>query len=208
MLKRTPALPAINFCLGVFFLALCLPVADASASSRQEIEEIFSVNARNQLVLDIEAAIAKAQAEEGVIPKPAAREIQKKAHTDYAPEADIDAEYDRVRHRMVALLNVWKRNLEADAADYVHYGVTTVDVYDTVKILQIDRTIDLLAADMRALELALIDLAIEQKDTPMIGRTLGQHALPISFGKKVSVWAAANRRNIERLIACEFMDLG
>ena len=199
MLKPIRALPVAKLGFSAVLLALCLPIAGADASLRQEIEALFTVDARNQLVLDIEAAIAKAQAEEGVIPKSAAREIENKAHTDYAPAAEIDKENDKVRHRMVALLNVWKRNLDTDAADFVHFGVTTVDIYDTVMMLQIDRTIDLLVADMRDLELALIDLSIEHKDTPMIGRTLGQHALPISFGKKVSVWAAANRRNIERL---------
>ncbi|MEM8936590.1 MAG: lyase family protein [Pseudomonadota bacterium] len=174
-------------------------LTEARASSKAEIDALFSVDSRNQFALEVEAAIATAQADRGVIPKAAAREIASKASIEFAPQPDITEEYGRVRHRMVALLNVWKRSLNEEARDYVHYGVTTVDVYDTVKILQLKRTIEFLVADMRAIEIQLMDLAEAHKETPMVGRTLGQHALPITFGKKVAVWASVNRRNIERL---------
>lgn len=199
MLELNKANPSMILMAALSVWSIGFSVSGADASSAQEIEALFSPGARNQLVLDIEAAIANAQAEEGVIPGSAAREITEKAHIQYASEADIAEEYEKVRHRMVALLNVWKRSLDGDAGDYVHYGVTTVDIYDTVKILQLNETIELLVNDMRALEADLIALALQHKQTPMIGRTLGQHALPITFGKKVSVWAAMNRRNIDRL---------
>ena len=174
-------------------------IGAAAQSPPQSVEDLFSPGHRNQLVLNIEGAIAAAQAAEGVIPEPAAREIQDKAHIRYTPEDEIAREYSKVRHRMVAILNVWKRSMSKAAADHVHYGVTTVDVYDTVRILQIRESIQLLIRDMSAIEEQLIAMAEAHRDTPMIGRTLGQHALPITFGKKVAVWAAVNRRNIERL---------
>lgn len=181
-------------------VAVCLSSVGALAQTPvQSVEELFTPEHRNQLVLEIESAIASAQAAEGVIPKSAAREIQEKADIRYVPLDEVSAEYDLVRHRMVALLNVWKRSLSKDAADHVHYGVTTVDVYDTVRILQIRESIRFLVRDMLEIEDQLVALASAHRDTPMIGRTLGQHALPITFGKKVSVWAAVNRRNIERL---------
>lgn len=171
----------------------------SAQAPRLSVEDLFEANHRNQLVLDIEAAIATAQAHEGVIPAAAAEEIRDRADVRYVPLDEISAEYDRVRHRMVAILNVWKRSMSKEAADYVHFGVTTVDIYDTVVILQTRAAIQLLIEDMSAIELQLIELAETHRDTPMVGRTLGQHALPITFGKKVAVWAAANRRNIVRL---------
>jgi len=98
---------------------------------------IFEPDYKNQLVLEVEAALATAQAEFNIIPATAAKEITAKANTQYATLEDIAAENDIVQHRMVALLNVWGRSLDGDAAQYLHFGATTVDIYDTVKVLQL-----------------------------------------------------------------------
>lgn len=165
----------------------------------ESIASLFLPDNRNQRILDIEAAIARAQAVHGVIPQWAADHIAENADVKYIPQAALATEYKKTNHRMVALLNVWRESLDAEAADYLHYGVTTVDIYGTVRVLQVRDSILLLIEDMREIELALLELAEANRDTVMIGRTIGQHALPITFGKKVSVWAAQNRRNIERL---------
>ena len=102
---------------------------------------------------------------------------------------------------MVALINVWRRALPSDVRDYVHFGATTVDIYDTALTLQLRRSTLLLIGRLRHLETVMMDLAISTKDAVMPGRTLGQHALPITFGKKVSTWIGENRRHIERLKA-------
>ena len=86
-----------------------------------------------------------------------------------------------------------------DARQYVHYGATTVDIYDTAIVLQLRRSTLLLIEQLRDIEAILIDLAQAHQDTVMAGRTLGQHALPITFGKKVSGWIGENRRDIERM---------
>ena len=163
------------------------------------VEAVFDPDYRNGRVMAVEAAIAGAQAEYGVIAQSAADEILRTASTTYAPLADVEAEHDIVRHRMVALLNVWRRSLSQAAGDALHLGVTTVDVYDTVMVLQLLDASALMIEQMQTLEQELVCLAEAHRDTPMIGRTLGQHALPITFGAKVSVWAAQNRRNINRL---------
>ena len=108
-------------------------------------------------------------------------------------------EHKLVRHTLVARLNVWKRSLDKDAAEYLHYGATTVDIWDTVLVLQIKDSIDLLIDDLLEIENYLLTLTKDNLYTYMPGRTLGQHALPITFGKKTSTWLAENRRNIERL---------
>lgn len=162
-------------------------------------EEIFTQDGLNRFVLQIEAALAQAQAEHGVIPVDAADEIARTAVLESIPASEIRAEYSVVRHRMVALLNVWRRRLSAESADYLHFGATTVDIYDTARMLQVREASYLMLEDLRDLELQLIELAQAHRDTPMIGRTLGQHALPITFGKKVSGWIGENRRHIDRL---------
>ncbi|WP_237068016.1 lyase family protein [Microbulbifer guangxiensis] len=172
----------------------------ASAGDRApQVSDIFSPENQTQKVLDIEAALASAQADLDIIPQWAAREIKAKASTEYVSQEDLAAEYRVVRHRMVALLNVWQRSLKPEAAEYMHFGATTVDIYDTALVLQLEESTRALIIQLRALEEILMRLAAEHKGTVMVGRTLGQHALPITFGKKVSTWLGENRRNIERL---------
>ncbi|WP_346838406.1 adenylosuccinate lyase family protein [Microbulbifer sp. SAOS-129_SWC] len=163
------------------------------------VSDIFSPVNETQKVLDIEAALASAQADLGIIPKSAARELSDKASTRYVSQEALAREYEVVRHRMVALLNVWQRSLDPDAAEYMHFGATTVDIYDTALVLQLEESTRALIGQLRALEQVMMRLADEHKNTVMVGRTLGQHALPITFGKKVSTWLGENRRNIERL---------
>jgi adenylosuccinate lyase len=188
----------------LLFCALAFGLAIGSAytapvMAAESMKSLFETDYRNQQVLRVEAAMATAQAGFGIIPKSAAEEIQSKADVQYAPAKDIAAEYKIVQHRIVALLNVWGRSMAGDAAQYVHFGATTVDIYDTVLVLQLLAATDRLLQRLYDLELAMMDQAERHKSTIMIGRTLGQHALPITFGKKVSVWLAENRRNIDRL---------
>jgi adenylosuccinate lyase len=168
-------------------------------SPNREIEAIFSTPALNAQVLRLEAALARAQAAEGVIPQSAADAITVAAIPENIPQDELDAEYDVVRHRMVALLNVLRRSLDEDSANYLHYGATTVDLYDSAAMLQMRDATLALIADLRVIELQLIELADQYKATPMIGRTLGQHALPLTYGKSVSGYIGENRRHIDRL---------
>lgn len=188
------------FAAGVALLTACPASADATRPGAADtVAAIFEADQTNQFVIDIEAALARAQAEHGVIPKAAAEEISEKASIRFAPSEEIKAERKIVQHRMVALLNVWRRSLAPDAREYVHYGATTVDIYDTALTLQLRRSTVLLIGYLRELEEIMIRTADGNRDAVMAGRTLGQHALPITFGKKVSTWVGENRRNIERL---------
>ena len=177
---------------------LCAAVSTVVSGSlfAATVKDIFQAESENQFLLTVEAALASTQAQQGIIPQWAADEISKKAFTRYAPLEEIRAEQSRVNHRMVALLNVWAKSMEDGAGEYVHFGTTTVDIFDTVLVLQLRQAALMLISDMRDIELSMIDLAKKHRNTVMIGRTLGQHALPITFGKKVSVWLGENRRNI------------
>ena len=177
-----------------FSFSLCL-----FSFSENQVSDVFKSQYRNQLFMDVEAALAQAQAELEIIPQWAADEISSKADVKYLKQKDIDKEQSLVRHTLVARLNVWKRSIDNNASEYLHYGATTVDIWDTVLVLQIDDSIDLLIDDLLEIEDYLITLTKDNLYTYMPGRTLGQHALPITFGKKTSTWLAENRRNIERL---------
>ncbi len=168
-------------------------------NAQNVVVDIFKPDYRNQLFMDVEVALAEAQAELGIIPDWAAKEIKSKADLTNLSSKDIAKEQEAVRHSLVARLNVWKRSIDSDAAEYLHYGATTVDIWDTVLVLQIRDTIDLLIDDLLEIEDYLLTLTEDNLYTYMSGRTLGQHALPITFGKKTSTWLAENRRNIERL---------
>lgn len=200
----TPA-QVIRFALLVLAAAFSAhPVTAEEALARLQqsatIADIFEADHTNQFVIDIEAALARAQAAHGVIPQSAADEITHKADIQFAPTDAVKAERKVVQHRMVALLNVWRRSL-GEAGEFLHYGATTVDIYDTVLTLQLRRSTVLVIGHMRDLESIMIKLADTHRDAVMAGRTLGQHAMPITFGKKVATWIGENRRNIERLKA-------
>ena len=169
----------------------------------KDIAYIYSYDNTNQIVMNIEAALARAQASQGIIPEWAAEEITKKSEVRYMPKSEVDAENEFVRHRLVSRLNVWKRSLDNGAEEYLHYGATTVDIFDTVLVLQIKASLEILIDDLIEIEDLLLKLTKDNIATYMAGRTIGQHALPITFGKKTSTWLAENRRNIERLKAVE-----
>mgnify|MGYP003299790930 FL=1 len=187
-----------NKCMKKYLLSFLI-ILSGTILAKDTVANIFKVNYKNQLFMDVEVALAEAQSELGIIPSWAANEISSKADIKYLSQKDIDKEHKLVRHTLVARLNVWKRSIDKDAAEYLHYGATTVDIWDTVLVLQIKDSIDLLIDDLLEIEDYLLTLTKDNLYTYMPGRTLGQHALPITFGKKTSTWLAENRRNIERL---------
>ena len=178
------------------FLFFCTKVMATEATT---VSSAFSDKNTNQLILDVESALARTQAMQGIIPQWAADEITKKATVEYMSVYDVEREYKIVGHRLVARLNVWKKSLDNGAEEYIHFGATTVDILDTVLVLQLKNSVDLLIQDLLEIEGKFLKIARANLGTFMAGRTRGQHALPVTFGKKVSTWLAENRRNIDRL---------
>jgi adenylosuccinate lyase len=149
--------------------------------------DVFGKANLTRIILDVEAALARAEAKLGIIPKAAADEINRKADIKYVPAEELAKEQREVGHPMVAIINVWARAMEGDAGEYIHYGATTQDIYDTSYVIQLRSAARIMLTDMREIEASLIDMARKYRDTPMMGRTLGQHALPITFGMKTGV---------------------
>ncbi len=181
-----------------FLIASIFLVSTVSLAA-ENISDVFKNSNKNKLFLQVEIALAESQAELGIIPTWAAMNIKKSGNELILDQDEINRENKIVKHSLVARLNVWKQHLDKDSAEYLHYGATTVDIWDTILILQINKSIDLLIEDLVEIEDYLLKLTKDNIDTYMAGRTLGQHALPITFGKKTSTWLAENRRNIERL---------
>ena len=167
------------------------------------VRALFTEQARWQSWLDVEAALAQAEAEVGIIPAWAAEEIVRKAHLSYLDEGAIRAGLARTAHALVPLVWELDRACEGDAGGYVHWGATTQNITQTGLLLQVRRAhrifLDLLAQILTA----LADLAERTKDMLIPGRTHGQHALPTTFGSKVAVWIDELCRHIERLRGCE-----
>lgn len=171
------------------------------SGTRAAIAKEFSERATIARVLKIEETLARVQAEYGLIPIRAAAEISRQAKPELVSSDAIARQLVRVGHPMVAILDAWSENIQPDAAEWIHFGTTTADIIRTVQFMQLRDVASRLIAAMNEIETRLIVLARRHKDTPMVGRTLGRHGLPITFGLKVAVWFSENRRNLERLRA-------
>lgn len=164
-----------------------------------EMRALFTDAAMVQRYLDVEAALARAQAGLGIIPAGAATAI-----TEAAQVARID--WDRLSARtqivgypilpLVEQLSGWA---DGGLGQYSHWGATTQDIMDTADVLQIRDALDLIAADLDAVAAALANLAEAHAETPMAGRTHLQHALPVSFGYKAATWLSGIDRHRARL---------
>jgi 3-carboxy-cis,cis-muconate cycloisomerase len=160
---------------------------------------VFSDETRLQRMLDVEAALARAQAGLGLIPAAAAKEISAKAEIARFELGEIGKGTALVGYPIVPLTKALSRACDGDAGRWVHWGATTQDIVDTALVLQVRDGLELVREDLSGLEAALTDLARRHRDTPMAGRTHAQHALPITFGFKCALWLAPLQRHSERL---------
>ena len=163
--------------------------------SRPEMSAIWTEQAKYQRWLEVEIAVCEARAKTGEIPKEAVDRIKEGADFDIN---DI-AKYQAITHHdMTAFLQSLAENI-GDDARYVHYGLTTSDVWDTATGLQLRDACALLLAGLENLSSSLENLARSHKDTLCVGRTHGVHAEPTTFGLKIAVWVDEMRRNKIRL---------
>ncbi|WP_019938728.1 lyase family protein [Bordetella sp. FB-8] len=168
---------------------------------RARIAQNFSQRATIERVLQFEGALARVQAHHGVIPSSAAEAICARVSAQWVRPEAAEQALQKAGHPMVAILDAWSEQLPADAAEWIHYGTTTADVLRTIQFMQLRDVVDVLDEAMLRIEQDLASLAHRYRATPMIGRTLGRHAMPITFGFKVAVWLNENRRNLQRLRA-------
>ena len=167
------------------------------------IRELFSEESRFQAWLDVEAALAQAQGELGVIPQAAADEIARKAKLSNLDMDAIREGLARTGHGLVPLIWELDRVCDGDAGGYVHWGATTQNITQTGHLLLLGRVHRIILGQLGETLRRLADLAEETKSAHLPGRTHGQHAVPATFGLKVAVWIDELCRHVERLRGCE-----
>jgi adenylosuccinate lyase len=166
---------------------------------------IWSDENRFRTWLAVEVAATETLAEAGMVPKDAARAIRERADFNLTRIAEIEAE---VRHDVIAFTTA-VAEFVGPQARWFHYGLTSNDVVDTSQALLIQQASAIIAVDLKNLSVVLERRAWEFKDTPMIGRTHGIHAEPITFGFKLANWYSETQRNITRFrSAVEDMRVG
>ncbi len=165
----------------------------------KDMREIFTEHAKLQNWLDVEAALAKAHAEVGNIPKVAAEEIAKKAKIDYVKLERVKQIENEIHHDIMAMVKALDEQCEGDAGNYIHYGATSYDIVDTAIALQLKNALQVLEKSVIELLKVLLNLCEAHKETVCVGRTHGQHAIPTTYGMKFAVWAAEVGRHLERL---------
>ncbi len=152
-----------------------------------------------QAWLDVEAALARAQADCGLIPVAAAGAIAAKADARLFDMARLAADIAFAQHPLVPVLRQFEALCGEPAAGFLHWGATTQNIFDTATALQMRRTHGLIGAALEQALGALGALALEHRATPMAGRTHGQHALPMTFGFKLAGWIDELSRDAARL---------
>jgi adenylosuccinate lyase len=163
--------------------------------TRPEMGHIWTLENKFRKWLDIEIAAAVAMAELGEIPAEAAKNIREKADFNVPRIEEIEAV---TNHDVIAFLTCVAEYVGEDSK-YVHLGMTSSDVGDTALCLLMKEAGEQLMGRLKVLREKLEVKAKEYKYTPMIGRTHGIHAEPMTFGMKMLLWLAETDRNIERL---------
>ena len=160
-----------------------------------EMGRIWSDLRRYETWLLVETAAADAMAAAGIVPADAARDIRERGAFDIARIEEIE---QATQHDVIAFTTAVAEKV-GPSARWLHFGMTSSDVIDTAQALQMREACDLILTDLRSLAHAVRDRAIEHRHTPIIGRTHGVHAEPMTFGLKLALWFAEIGRDIERV---------
>jgi len=161
-----------------------------------EMRQVWSEENRFSCVVVVEAALAQAEAAEGMIPVEAAAEIAKNApRASLARAKEIEEE---INHDMMAIVKAISE-VCGESGRWVHYGATSNDILDTATGLQLAQALDLIDAKLRTLLGVLLRRAQETTSLVAVGRTHGQQGVPTTYGLRFAIWASETGRHIERL---------
>src|SRR5260370_3317681 len=161
--------------------------------STQEVRQVFSDEARTGYYLQVEAALARAQARLGIIPEKAAREIERQCRIENIDLARLKLQTERIGYPILGVVQQIVELCADGLGEWCHWGATTQDITDTAVILQIRAALELVERDMEAIAHALADLSRRYRDTPMAGRNNLQQAVPLTFGFKTAPLLAARQ---------------
>jgi adenylosuccinate lyase len=161
-----------------------------------EMGAIWSDQRRYETWLEVELAAADAMADAGIIPKDAAHELRTRARFDAARIEEIE---QVTQHDIIAFTTAVAEHV-GPAARWLHFGLTSSDVIDTAQALQMREACGLIIKNIATLMDAVRERAEQHRRTPMIGRTHGVHAEPMTFGLKLALWYAELGRDLDRLL--------
>jgi len=161
-----------------------------------EMGAIWSDQRRYETWLDVELAAADAMAEASIVPPDAARELRAKATFTISRIEEIE---QTTQHDVIAFTTAVAEHV-GPAARWLHFGLTSSDVVDTAQALQMRQACDVIVRDVAGLMEAVRLRAEEHRRTPMIGRTHGVHAEPMTFGVKLALWYAELQRDLDRVL--------
>lgn len=164
-----------------------------------EMKNIWESENKLQKMLDVESALAQAEAELGIIPLSAGEEIKNKASAQYVTLERVNEIERETNHDIASLVKALAEQCQGDAGEYVHFGATSNDIVDSSQSLLFKESIAVLQEKIERLTRLLLELAESNKENVCIGRTHGQHALPTTYGMKFALWAEEMYRQKERL---------
>ena len=167
--------------------------------STEAMRSVFSDENRVQKYLDFEAALARAQAHLGIIPKEAAEEICRHCLAAEIDFAKLKTQTERIGYPVLPVVQQLVGLCRDGLGEWCHWGATTQDITDTATVMQIREALDLIERHLDGITGALAALARKYRDTPMAGRSNLQQAVPITFGYKMATLLAAFARHTERL---------
>ncbi len=165
---------------------------------RKEVKAIFSEENRLGLMLSVESALAQAESYYNVIPENAYKDIKKVVDSNEVSLERVKEIEKKINHDVMSIVEALTEKC-SDGKNYVHFGVTSNDINDSATALQLKKAINIIMSDLLKLSKTMVKLIKENENTLMVGRTHGQHASPITFGLKLSVYLSEINRHIERL---------
>jgi 3-carboxy-cis,cis-muconate cycloisomerase len=167
--------------------------------STDAMRAVWSDENRIRHYLAFEAALAKVQGRLGIIPQEAADEIISVCDISKIDMAKLRAQTERIGYPVLGVVSQINALCRDKLGEYCHWGATTQDITDTASVMQIREALDLVDADLIAISAAMANLARRHRDTPMIGRSNLQQAVPVTFGYKMAGLLSAIERHRERL---------
>jgi adenylosuccinate lyase len=161
-----------------------------------EIGAVWTEEAKYRAWLKVELAVCQARAELGEIPQGEVDELAEKADFTVERIHEIEAE---TNHDVIAFVSTVAEMVDSPVSRHFHFGLTSSDVLDTAGALQLRDALDLIHGEAKEFALLLAGMALEHRETVMVGRTHGVHAEPTTLGHKLAVWAFEMERNLERV---------
>lgn len=178
-----------------------MPESEQQTATPMNMPAIFAPEAHIQQLLVFEAALARAEALAGIIPLEAAAAIASRCHVELFDVAALYQEAALAGTPVIPLVRMLTAQVEKSARRFVHWGATSQDAIDSALMLQMRAGLDLLSVSTEAICASCAGLAEQHRHTLMVGRTLMQQALPITFGLKAARWLALVTRQTRALRA-------